>query len=248
MVIRLFRLMDETSRMTQDSRKEIDSTDADHREIGEGLLEEEMAPSSSMAHLYRGEIHRMKFWRERLDRTTNWAVLVMSGVLTWGFSGSDRPHYILLLGVAALSAFLLMEAQRYRGYDVWRGRVRTLQKNVFAYGLDPAAGLDDPTWREKLSSDYRTPVIKITREEAIAHRLRRIYLLLFTVMLGAWLIHITTFSDSSLPGGAAIGAIPGNLVVGILGVLYLGAVIIAVRPRTWRAENELHDKEIGKHR
>jgi len=25
-----------------------------------------------MAHLYRGEVHRMKFWRKRLDRTTNW--------------------------------------------------------------------------------------------------------------------------------------------------------------------------------
>lgn len=234
--------------MAQDSAKEVDPSDADHREIGEGLLEEEMAPSSSMAHLYRGELHRMKFWRERLDRTTNWAVLVMSGVLTWGFSGSDRPHYILLLGIAALSAFLVMEAQRYRGYDVWRGRVRMLQKNVFAYGLDPSQGLEDPAWREKLSSDYRIPVIKITREEAIAHRLRRIYLLLFTVMLGAWIIHITTFSDVSLPAGAAIGAIPGYLVVGMLTVLYFGAVIIAVRPRIWQADDELHAQDIGRHR
>lgn len=234
--------------MAQESVKDIDTTDADHREIGEGLLEEEMAPSSSMAHLYRGEIHRMKFWRERLDRTTNWAVLVMSGVLTWGFSGPDRPHYILLLGIGALGAFLLMEAQRYRGYDVWRGRVRTLQKNVFAYGLDPSTGLEDSAWREKLSSDYRTPIIKITREEAIAHRLRRIYLLLFTVMLGAWIIHITTFSNASLPAGAAIGAIPGSLVVGILTGLYLGAVIIAVRPRAWQAEDELHEQDIGRHR
>lgn len=71
----------------QDSAKEIDPVDADHREIGAGLFEEEMAPSSSMARLYRGEIHRMKFWRERLDRTTNWAVLVMSGVLTGGSLG-----------------------------------------------------------------------------------------------------------------------------------------------------------------
>lgn len=168
--------------MAQNSVKDLDPTDASYRELGEGLFEEEMAPSSSMAHLYRGEIHRMKYWRKRLDRTSNWAVLVMSGVLTWGFSGPNRPHYILLLGMAALSAFLLMEAQRYRGYDLWRGRVRTLQKNVFAYGLDPSAGLDDPAWRQKLSQDYRTPVVKITREEAIAHRLRRIYLFLFTVM------------------------------------------------------------------
>lgn len=234
--------------MTQKSAKDIDPTDAANREIGEGLLEEEMAPSSSMAHLYRGEIHRMKYWRERLDRTSNWAVLVMSGVLTWGFSGPNRPHYILLLGIAALSAFLLMEAQRYRGYDLWRGRVRTLQKNVFAYGLDPSIGLADPAWRQKLSQDYRTPVIKITREEAIAHRLRRIYLLLFTVMFGAWVIHVTAFTSAPWPASAAIGAIPGYLITGVLLVLYLGAIIIAIRPREWQAEDELHTRDIGRYR
>ena len=234
--------------MARKSAKDIDATDADHREIGEGLLEEEMAPSSSMAHLYRGEVHRMKYWRERLDRTSNWAVLVMSGVLTWGFSGTNRPHYILLLGIAALSAFLLMEAQRYRGYDLWRGRVRTLQKNVFAYGLDPSAGIEDPTWRQKLSQDYRIPVIKISREEAVAHRLRRIYLLLFTVMLGAWMIRVTAYTSTPWPASAAIGAIPGLLVTGVLIALYVGAVLVAVRPRTWQAEDELHARDIGRHR
>lgn len=68
--------------MTRPSTKEIDPTDSDNREIGEGLLEEDMGPSSAMAHLYRGEIHRMKFWRERLDRTTNWAVVMISAILT----------------------------------------------------------------------------------------------------------------------------------------------------------------------
>lgn len=234
--------------MASDSAKDVDPTAADEREIGQGLLQEEMAPSSSVAHLYRGEIHRMKFWRERLDRTTNWAVLVMSGVLTYGFSGSDRPHYILLLGFAALVAFLLMEAHRYRGYDVWRGRVRTLQRNVFAYGLDPSQGIEDPSWRRELSQDYRKPVIKITREEAIAHRLRRIYLLLFTVVLGAWVIHITAYSSEPWRANATIGAIPGEVVAGVLAVLYLGAVVVAVRPRTWTAEDELHERDVGRNR
>lgn len=143
---------------------------------------------------------------------------------------------------------LLMEAQRYRSYDLWRGRVRMFQKNVFAYGLDPSAGIEDPAWRKKLSEDYRTPVIKITREEAIAHRLRRIYLLLFTVMLGAWIIHVTAYSSTPWPSSAAIGAIPGLVITGLLGLLYLTAVLIAVRPRTWRAEDELHSRSIGKYR
>lgn len=91
-------------------------------------------------------------------------------------------------------------------------------------------------------------MIKISKEEAIAHRLRRIYLLLFTVMLGAWVIHVTAFASTPWPASAAIGAIPGYVTAGALLVLYLGAVFTALRPRTWLAEDELHTRDIGKHR
>ena len=59
-----------------------DPTGETERELGSGLFEADMGPSSSMAHLYRGEVHRMTNWRERLDRTTNWAVTVMAAILT----------------------------------------------------------------------------------------------------------------------------------------------------------------------
>ncbi|MFC6764728.1 DUF2270 domain-containing protein [Natrinema soli] len=234
--------------MDRESTKDIDPNDAEYREIGAGLLDEEMGPSSAMAHLYRGEIHRMKFWRERLDQTTYWAIVIMSAILTWTFSSRNNPHYVLLLGVAALTAFLVIEARRYRGYDIWRGRVRTLQKNVFAYGLDPSAGLEDPAWREKLSQDYRQPVIKISTEEAVAHRLRRIYLLLFTIVLTAWLIRIAAFAGRPWPESAAVGDIPGLAVTVVVGAFYLTVVIVALRPRTWQAEDELHESDVGQHR
>lgn len=230
--------------MTQPSAKETDPTDTEHREMGEGLLEGNMGPSSAMAHLYRGEIHRMKFWRERLDRTTNWAVLVISAIITWAFSRPDSPHYMLLMGIATLSVFLMIEARRYRGYDIWRSRVRKLQENVFAYGLDPSAGLHDPDWREVLSRDYRKPTLKISREEAIAHRLRRVYLPLFTVLLAAWLARITAFSPEPLIRSAAVGMLPGTFVVGIVALFYLGAVVVATRPRTWHAKGELRAEDL----
>lgn len=230
--------------MSRPSAKEVDPSDAEQRELGEGLLEEDMGPSSAIAHLYRGEIHRMKFWRERLDRTTNWAVLVISAILTWAFSRPSIPHYIILIGVATLSVFLLIEARRYRGYDIWRSRVRKLQENVFAYGLDPSAGLPDPDWRETLSQDYRKPTIKISAEEAIAHRLRRVYLPLFTVLLAAWLVRITAFSPEPWVTSAAIGMMPGSIVVGLVTLFYLGAAITAVRPRTWHAKGELRSENL----
>ena len=230
--------------MPQSSAKQVDSSDTTHRELGHGLLEEEMGPSSATAHLYRGEIHRMKFWRERLDRTTNWAVLIISAILTWAFSRPGVPHYVLLIGAAALSVFLTIEARRYRGYDMWRSRVRKLQENVFAYGLDPSAGLPDPQWRESLSEDYRNPKIKISMREAIAHRLRRIYLPLFSIVLAAWVVRITAFSSAAWPESAAIGVISGEIIVGLVVVLYLGSVVSAVRSREWRARGELRSEDL----
>jgi uncharacterized membrane protein len=230
--------------MTRQPETETDETDATDPELGKGLLEAEMGPSSALAHLYRGEIHRMKFWRERLDRTTNWGVLVLSAILTWAFSRPDTPHYVLLIGGAALSVFLFIEARRYRGYDIWRSRVRTLQENVFAYGLDPSAGLPDPDWRKTLSQDYRQPTIKISAGEAIAHRLRRVYLPLFTVLLAAWLARITAFSAGPWPASAAIGLIPGWLVTAVVGLCYLLALVTAGWPRTWHARGELRTKDL----
>ena len=67
-------------------------------------------------------------------------------------------------------------------------------------------------------------------------------------MLTAWVIHVTTYSTTPWPVSAAIGPVSGPLVAGLLGVLYLSAIFVAVRPREWQAEDELHTREIGKHR
>ncbi|WP_128476550.1 DUF2270 domain-containing protein [Halorussus pelagicus] len=225
-----------------------DRSSPDGADVGRGLLDADMGPSSAMAHLYRGEIHRMKLWRERLDKTTNWAVLVMAGVLTWAFSSAGNPHYVLLVGAAATSLFLVIEARRYRAYDVWRSRVRTLQENVWAYGLDPSKSLVDGDWRTRLANDYRTPTVKITAEEALAHRLRRVYLPLFTVLLGAWVIRVGAFDPRPWPASAAVGQIPGLAVTAVVFVAYIAAVGVALRPRTWHARDELRTADYRKQR
>ncbi|GAB7093494.1 hypothetical protein JCM30237_06460 [Halolamina litorea] len=230
--------------MADGSPEDDDETGPAPHEIGAGLLDEEMGPSSAMAHLYRGEVHRMKFWRERLDRTTRWAVIVVAALITWAFASPNNPHYVLLVGVVTIGVFLTMEARRYRGYEIWRTRVRILQENVWSYGLDPSLGVDDPEWREKLGRDYRTPTVKISAEEAIAHRLRRIYLPLSGVVLGAWLLRVTAFTSEPLPASASIGMIPGVVVMGVVAVVYLGALFVACRPRTWHAKAELRAEEL----
>jgi len=216
--------------------------------VGRGLLDAEMGPSSALAHLYRGEIHRMKLWRERLDRTTNWAVLLMAAILTWAFSNETNPHYVILIGNAAVGLFLTIEARRYRAYDIWRSRVRSLQQNVWAPGLDPTRSLDDENWRQKLAADYAQPTLKITMEEAIAHRLRRVYLPLFTILNGAWLLRVTAFTGASWPASARVGVLPGTVVTGLVLVLMIGGAFVSLRPRTWHASDELREKDLRRDR
>jgi uncharacterized membrane protein len=211
--------------------------------VGRGLLDEEMGPSGALAHLYRGEVHRMKLWRERLDRTSNWAVLLLAAILTWAFTTPSNPHYVLLIGNLAVGLFLVVEARRYRAYDMWRSRVRTLQRNVFAVGLDPARE-PAPDWRERLAADYHQPTLKISTEEAVAHRLRRVYLPLFAILDGAWLLRVTAFSAEPWPASAAVGMVPGAIVTLLLAVAFGAAVVVAVRPRTWRAHDELRTEDL----
>jgi uncharacterized membrane protein len=240
--------MSDTSADTTTEGPVTDDSATDGREpgdptVGYGLLDEEMGPSGAMAHLYRGEVHRMKLWRERLDRTTNWAVLLLAAILTWAFSSPDNPHYILLVGNLAVALFLVIEARRYRAYDMWRSRVRTLQRNVWAPGLDPTRDVD-PTWRKRLADDYDEPTLKITFEEAIAHRLRRVYLPLFCILDGAWALRVTAFSAVAWPESAAIGVVSGLAVTVGVAVVFCGGLFVALRPRTWRAHDELRTEDI----
>ncbi|MFC6838094.1 DUF2270 domain-containing protein [Halomarina ordinaria] len=215
--------------------------------MGRGFFEESSAPGSAMAHLYRGEIHRMKLWRERLDRTSNWAVTLIAAILTYAFSSATRPHYVILVGVVMVTIFLVIEARRYRGYDMWRSRVRMLQRNVFAYSLDPSQGIEDPDWRPRLSRDYREPRAKISYEEATAHRLRRVYLPLFTVLLAAWLFRVlvTPTTGSGWPASAAVGSVSGLATAGLVGAFYAVLVAITFRPRVWQATGELRRSDVG---
>ena len=222
-----------------DTDAEFDPTAPEHSGIGRTVFDENMGPGSAMAHLYRGEIHRMERWRERLDRTTHWAVIVIATILTFAFSNRSNPHYVIVLGMAVLTMFLVIEARRFRGYDIWRSRTRILQRNVFAYGLDPSQGVVEPAWRRELSRDYRRPTPEPSLEEAVAHRLRRVYLPLYVLLFVAWVIHTTSYSPQPWPASAEIAGISGTVVSGLLLAGLLLVLIIAYRPREWHVEGEI---------
>jgi uncharacterized membrane protein len=88
-----------------------------------------MAPAefnTAMIHFYRGEVQRSNTWRNRLDTTTNWAVLTAGATLSFVFSSPSNPHFVIPINSILVAIFLLMEARRYRYYEIWSSRVRVI--------------------------------------------------------------------------------------------------------------------------
>lgn len=218
----------------------------DQAGIGGEMVDDKTDMSSILGDAYRGELDRETTWRSRLDQTTTWAVTVMAAILTWAFSSTDNPHYVILVGVVTVTIFLLIEARRYRDYDVYRSRVRLIQENLLANALDPTQGIEHAEWRADLSRDYRTPTLKVTMREAIANRLRRVYLALLSILMAAWIFRITAFAPrESWLTTAAIVSVPGTVVVAIVGGFYIAVFALVFWPREREAMGEFREGEPG---
>jgi uncharacterized membrane protein len=226
-----------------DVPSDFDPESPEEREIAGAAASDRSDFLSLMGHAYRGELGRTTSWRTRIDRTTNWAVVLTATLLTWAFSAAERPHYVLLVGIGMVTIFLGIEARRYRTYDIWRSRVRLLEENVFANALDPE-GVEQSNWRELLSEDLREPTIKTPAIEAVARRLRRVYLPLLTVLIGAWIARLTVFaaSETGPVEAAAVGRIPGEAVLAVVGAFYAGLLAVGLWPGR-RAKGELQSAE-----
>lgn len=200
---------------------------------------------SLLPHYYRGEVGQMSTHLSRLDLTTDWAIVLLTAVLALSFGSVDSPPYFILLGMLALTMFLLFDLRRYRTYDATRSRVRLIEENVFANAFDPAGSIHQD-WRKEIGDDLRKPTLKVSIWEALSRRLKRIYLPLLTVLLIAWVFRITIFVSGESPlETAAIPGIPGIVVVGLVGLLYLGALLLALWPTSRRAKGEFHGEEPG---
>ncbi|WP_434521481.1 DUF2270 domain-containing protein [Halorubrum sp. AS12] len=227
-----------------DPSEEFDPGSWEEREVAAEAASDRSDFLSLMAHTYRGELGRTSSWRTRIDRTTNWAVVVTASLLTWTFSNESRPHYVLLIGLVMLSVFLGIETRRYRTFDVWRSRVRLLEENVFANALDPE-GVEESNWRRLLSADLREPTIKMPSIEAVSRRLRRVYAPLFSVLIAAWIVRLTVFTPpgSGVVETAAVGAIPGAIVLAIVACSSLLVLMLTLRRAPRRAKGEMQAAE-----
>jgi uncharacterized membrane protein len=186
--------------------------------------------NTAMIHFYRGEVQRSNTWRNRLDTTTNWAVLTAGATLSFVFSSPNNPHFVIPINSILVAIFLLMEARRYRYYEIWSSRVRVLETGYFAQMLSPDGVEQDKGWAEHLANDLITPHFTISEWEAIGRRLRRNYLWIFALLALSWNLKVylhplPAHSFEAFLDRATVGIVPGSLVF-ICGVIFNLAVLI----------------------
>ncbi len=107
---------------------------------------------NAVIHYYRGEMARMTSWRDRIDRTSNWAITVVAALVSISLSTPTSHHGVILFGMLIISLLLLIEAGRYRFFDVYRSRARQLERYYFAQVMSPQA---------ELTSDWASAIAKV---------------------------------------------------------------------------------------
>jgi uncharacterized membrane protein len=186
-----------------------------------------------LAHLYRGEMYRSKIWRTRLDATTNWAVATTGIALSVSFSNPANSPLPLVLVTLMSLVFLLIEARRYRYFDIWRTRVRILETGLYGPILRGEGVRVDNGWNQKLALDYEKLRFHITFLEALGRRLRRNYSFMFGVQAVSyitkiWVHPIPIESLQELWQHAAIGPIPGQAVLACGLLFHAGLIAVAL--------------------
>lgn len=203
------------------------------------------AEAGALAHLYRAEVYRSTIWRQRLDMTTNWAVVSTGIALSVAFATEDAsPLPIVLVGMLTVM-FLILEARRYRYFSVWKFRARLLELAVYVPILQ-GKGISIPQDKgSPLSDDYQRPQHRISGLRAMGRRLRRNYGWIFAIQGLAYFAKIAIHPNDAQTWGefvyrAHIGQVPGWLALLSGAVFHLIWISIAIY--TWRQEKA--DKRI----
>ena len=186
--------------------------------------------NTAMSHFYRGEVQRSNVWRTRLDTTTYWAVFTSAATLSFSFSSATNPHFLIPINSILVAIFLVMEARRYRYYEIWASRVRVIETGYLAQMLAPESVPRDQEWASHLASDLLTPHFTISSWEAIGRRLRRNYIWIFMLLALSWNLKVYMYPDPAYNFDifiqrARVGLVPGWIVF-IVGFVFNAALFI----------------------
>lgn len=188
---------------------------------GQGLRSSDF--NTAMVHFYRAEVTRSNTWRQRLDNTTNWAVITTGAALTFAFGSTGNTHLVILLVTLLVFLFLFIEARRYRYYELWTYRVRLMETNYFV-GLLAPPYLPSSDWAERVTQSLKHPAFPISLSEAFGRRFRRNYAFIFLILAISWLFKVSIHpiparTLSAFFYNAQAGPISGEMVV-LIGVIF----------------------------
>jgi len=177
-----------------------------------------------MVHLFRAEVSRANVWRQRLDTTTNWAVITTGAVISLAFTQENVSHLVILLNLLLLTIFLVTEARRYRYYELWSSRVRMMEIDFFAAMLVPPFK-PSPDWAEGIAESLLRPEFPISELEALGRRLRRNYLWIYLVIGIAWFAKLSLFPEPiqslyEIFQRAEIGGLSGRWIILVVTIFY----------------------------
>ena len=219
-----------------------DATEARAEVVAPPLPKTSIEFINTLVHYHRGEIARMSGWRDRIDRTINWSITVVAAMLSVSLSTPTAHHGVLLFAMVLVLLLLWIEARRYRFFDVYRARVRLLERNYFAelFAPEPQVRAD---WGAVLAEDLRKPCFLISHRTALSRRLRRNYIWMFLILLAAWVLKINspalqdegtereiTRSFQEIVGNAVLGPVPGWAVLLAVAGCYGGLAYASLRP------------------
>ncbi|WP_275782976.1 DUF2270 domain-containing protein [Pararhizobium gei] len=196
---------------------------------------------TALIHYYRGEMARMAGWRDRIDRTSNWAITVVAALMSVTLSAPASHHSVMLFAMLLVSLLLYIEARRYRFFDVYRARVRQLERGYFAQMLHPQDSFS-AAWAVPIADSLRRPAFLMSYREALCRRLRRNYCWMYFILLLAWCLKISSQtmqpdgSDearhgsylSQVASNAALGPVSGWVVIALIAIFYAFIVYGAV--------------------
>lgn len=180
-------------------------------------------------HYYRAEVYRETNWRNRLDTTTNWSIVVTAALLSFVFSNERVPHSVILVNYLLVWFFLYIESRRFRYYWLLRGRTRIIEKQLLTQiFLGKTKKGDENKWKEKLAASFKNLSVPMSRVESIAWRLRRNYLLILPLIFASWLAKVQYYPTKVTSfwmflNNATVWFIPGAFVL----IFFLFSLIVA---------------------
>jgi uncharacterized membrane protein len=188
--------------------------------------------ATALVHLYRAEITRANAWRNRLDVTTNWAVITTAAAISFGFAQPETHHSVIILITVLVTLFLAIEARRYQYYELWSYRARLIETDFYAAMLVPPFR-PRADWSKNLAESLLHPQFPISMSEAFGRRLRRNYIWIYLVLAAAWISKLVLYPEGIETVGelirrSSMGALSGRVVMIIMFSFYAAIIVTAI--------------------